>query len=384
MKSRMWIPLVIGVFLALGLALAASAQQRPRFITFDPSGSQGTYPSGISDVGVITGDYYDSNNVSHGFVRTPDGEITTFDAPGAGSTPGLGLGTFPYSITSAGAITGFYYDSNSVSHGFVRTPDGEIRTFDAPGAGSTPGSFQGTYAGNINVEGEIAGDYIDSDNVYHGFLRTPHGNIVTFNARGAGTGAGQGTSTAFADGINLLGAIPGAYEDANNVSHGFVRTPLGSIITFDAPGAGTGPGPAECYYCPGTVSDGINVFGVIVGTLLDNNTVWHGYVRTPDGFITTFEAPDAGSTPGSFQGTVAQNINAGGAITGYVTDGNYFDHGFVRSAKGQITVFDAPGAGSPPGGEFYGTVPYSNNDEGAITGYYNDATGFAHGFLRTP
>jgi hypothetical protein len=381
MKSRMWIPLVVGVFLALGLALVASAQQRPRFITFDPSGSQGTYPSGISDVGVITGDYYDSNSVSHGFVRTPDGEIKTLDAPGAGSTPGLGLGTFPSSITSAGAITGYYTDANNVAHGFLRDPRGDFTEFDVTGAGT--GSGQGTFAGNINEIGEIAGEYLDSDNVYHGFLRTPGGNIVTFNVTGAGTGASQGTYTAFTDGINLLGATAGESEDANNVYHGFVRTPFGSIITFDAPGAGTGPGPAGCVYCPGTQSSGINLFGVIVGELLDNNTVWHGYVRTPGGFITTFEAPGAGSTPGSFQGTVAENINAGGAVTGYVTDGDYFDHGFVRSANGQITVFDAPGA-SPLGGEFYGTVPYCNNDEGAITGYYNDATGFAHGFLRTP
>ena len=382
MKSRMWSSLVVGVFLGLGLALAASAQQRPRFITFDPSGSQGTYPAAISDAGVITGDYYDSNNVSHGFVRTPNGEITTFDAPGAGSTPGLGLGTFPESITWAGAITGYYTDANDAAHGFLRDSKGDFTEFDVTGAGT--GSGQGTYADNINEKGEIAGDYIESDNVYHGFLRTPDGNIVTFNAKGAGTGSGQGTFPASVDGINLLGAIAGSYQDANNVLHGYVRTPFGSIITFDAPGAGTGPGPALCVFCPGTGSSGINLLGVIVGTLLDNNTVWHGYVRSPGGFITTFEAPDAGSTPGSFQGTVAQNINAVGSVTGYVTDGNYFDHGFVRSANGQITVFDAPGAGSPAGGEFYGTVPYCNNDEGAITGYYNDATGFAHGFLRTP
>jgi hypothetical protein len=32
-------------------------------------------------------------NVAHGFVRAPNGVITTFDAPGAGT--GAGQGTFP-------------------------------------------------------------------------------------------------------------------------------------------------------------------------------------------------------------------------------------------------------------------------------------------------
>jgi len=375
MKSRKWTSLVFGVFLGLGLALAASAQQRPKFISFDPSGSQGTYPSQVNNSGVITGYYLDSNDVNHGFVRTPDGEITTFDAPGAGSTPGSYLGTFADSITSAGAITGYYTDVNNVAHGFLRDPKGGFTEFDVTGAGTSSG--QGTSPGNINDKGEIAGYSLDSDNVYHGFLRTPDGYILTFNAPGAGTGSGQGTFTASIDGLNLLGAITGNYEDTSNVYHGFVRTPLGPIITFNAPGAGTGSGQ-------GTYSAGINLSGVIAGQLLDNNSLYHGFVRAPNGFITTFEAPEAGSTPGSFQGTLPENINAGGEITGLITDGNYFDHGFVRAPNGQITVFDAPGAGSPPGGEFYGTVPYNNNDEGAITGYYNDATGFAHGFLRTP
>ena len=49
----------------------------------------------------------------------------------------------------------------------------------------------------------------------------------------------QGTDT---DGLNLEGVIPGPYVDADNVLHGYVRSPDGPIITFDAPGAGTGPG----------------------------------------------------------------------------------------------------------------------------------------------
>jgi hypothetical protein len=37
-------------------------------------------------------------------------EIITFDAPGAGKTAGSRFGTFPRSISNAGAITGRYMD----------------------------------------------------------------------------------------------------------------------------------------------------------------------------------------------------------------------------------------------------------------------------------
>jgi hypothetical protein len=48
--------------------------------------------------------------------------------------------------------------------------------------------------------------------------------IVTFDAPGAGTGPGQGTAP-FSGATNPAGATTGAYSDSNNVSHGFLRTP---------------------------------------------------------------------------------------------------------------------------------------------------------------
>jgi hypothetical protein len=60
--------------------------------------------------------------VYHGFLRSPDGKIATFDAPGADTTPGDLNGTFALSINDRGAITGYYIDTNNVSHGFVVLP----------------------------------------------------------------------------------------------------------------------------------------------------------------------------------------------------------------------------------------------------------------------
>jgi hypothetical protein len=58
--------------------------------------------------------------------------------------------------------------------------------------------------------------------VRRGFVRAASGAITTFNAPGAGTGVYQGT---VAERISKADAIAGYYRDANNVSHGFLRTP---------------------------------------------------------------------------------------------------------------------------------------------------------------
>ena len=53
----------------------------------------------------------------------------------------------------------------------------------------------------------------------HGNLRAPDGSFTTFDAPGAGTGPGQGT---YVDGIDPAGTIAGSYVDASGASHGFL------------------------------------------------------------------------------------------------------------------------------------------------------------------
>ena len=100
------------VFSTLFLSLIVSAQEA-RIITFDPPGADtkpgdnnGTYPSGINAWGAVTGNYVDTKNVLHGFVRSPEGKFTTFEAPGADTTPGSYNGTGPSAINDFGVITG--------------------------------------------------------------------------------------------------------------------------------------------------------------------------------------------------------------------------------------------------------------------------------------
>ncbi len=59
-----------------------------------------------------------------------------------------------------------------MNHGFIWTPDGKLTYFDVPGAGT--GAYQGTIPLTINPAGAIIGVYVDNDNVSHGFLRLEH------------------------------------------------------------------------------------------------------------------------------------------------------------------------------------------------------------------
>ena len=167
-------------------------------------------------------------------MRTPDGTFTTFDAPNAGTGPGQGTFVFTgFCLNPAGAIAATSVDASDVSHGILRAPDGTMTTFDAPGAGTGP--FQGTFTLGINTTGTITGYYVDAANVNHAFVRASDGTITTFDVPGAGTGPFQGTS---AQAINAPGAVTGEYVDASDVNHGFVRASDGTITTFDVPGRG--------------------------------------------------------------------------------------------------------------------------------------------------
>jgi hypothetical protein len=306
-------------------------------------------------------------------------EIVTFDAPGAGTGPGQG--TIPFGIDSRGAIIGWYVDASNVNHGFLRDPEDAITTFDVPAAGI--GAYQGTVALATNPAGAVTGMYFDANCLYHGFLRDPDGTITTFDAPGANTVGGICATSTFwlvmqgtaAENINAAGTITGIYTDANGVGHVFLRAPDGTFTTFDAPGAGTGA-------VQGTWSStfyGLNPAGAIIGWYVDSGNALHGYLRTAKGTVTTFDAPGGGT--GAIQGTVPLSLNPERAVTGFYLDGSSVFHGFLRSPRGKLTTFDVPGSGT---GFFQGTFASSNNPAGAITGYSTDTNNVNHGFLRAP
>jgi hypothetical protein len=361
--------------------LAAWTQAQAQIVKFDVQGAgtgagQGTLPIGIVQGGWIMGSYIDGNNVSHGFLRTPWGFIIKFDPPGAGTNPYQGT-IEVHGMNQFLEIVGTYEDGNNGYHGFVRSPFGKFTTFDCPGAGT--GSYLGTAGHGVNDAGLISAEYVDTNNIWHGCVLTPDGTFTTYDPPDIGTvpGSGQGTYPAIFSGITPGGAIIGEYLDVNYMYHAYLRAPDGTIAEFDDPKEGTGPGQ-------GSGTSGINPAGEINGWYIDANNVFHGFLRSPDGTLTPVDVRGAGT--GTYQGTYAAEfmaafggISPAGTITGYYADKNSVYHGFLRTARGKITTFDVRGAGT---GNWQGTLPLNITPDGATTGWYIDANNVYHGFLR--
>lgn len=292
--------------------------------SFDVSGANCTGATGINAGGTIAGYYYVTNPDYYGFVRTPDGTITTFGD----------VGTLPWAINVHGWIAG-----DVGVHSFVRSADGTITTFDV--------GIVSTHARAINNGGSIAGSYCDTAVMgfctqLHAYVRAADGTVTKFDT----------SETTYVAGINGSGSITGTSD-----GHGFLRSPDGTTATFDVDGS-TSTWPA-----------GINNDDSVAGYWYDSNNAHHGFVRVSDGTITTFDVPKSLETG-------ASDINKKGEIAGGYTDDFGVNHGFVRTVSERFNKFDPVGAVE--------TDPTSINNSRAVTGLWLDGNKACHGFVRIP
>jgi hypothetical protein len=380
-KIRMTVAFgIVSAALAAGSAVATS----PAVRIFDAPGAgntpgtqQGTLGVGINDFGVIAGSTRDDNSVRHGFLRYPNGKFELFDHPLAGTDGTQGQGTRVAGLNALGAVAGSVRTADTFDIPYVRDPDGTFHDVDFPNFGGGDGNA-------INLWGVMAGNLLLlSDNNspaflhFHGFIRQPSGTLTLFDPPGS-----QQTNIPTYS-INDFGAITGDYWTCNAAIsrcavHGFVRTPDGKYITFDAPGAGH-----DGFAGGGTYPQGINILGEVSGFYGDANSVYHGFVRSADGRITTFDVPTSCTTTPNpppdcaGEGTFPSNVNVLGRVVGSFYGENGNPHGFWRDADGSITKFNFPGKG-------YFTIPEAINDWGQITGIVYDPNLVVHGLLVTP
>jgi len=315
------------------LGLARPAEAKPVLTKLPYS----TMATSINDSGVVVG----VDGSGRGFVRTPDGRKKWFEAPDAGV-----IKTYirPPQINGSGVVTGYYADQNSVLHGFVRAADGTMTTFDAPNSAQVFG--WGTNPCAINARGAIAGWYTDNTGKTRGFVRGANGQVAAFDVPGA--------SQTFAMAINDKGEIAGyalfAYE------RGFVRSATGEITIFDAPG-----GPLS------TRAVAIDNRGNVAGYYEQKNWAVPGYIRHRDGTFATF-------TGGQGPSTFVSAINAKGTVVGWNETGLEFV-GFSRHHNGHVSLID------PPRGNIF---PLGINSSGVMVGYSEGLRGRTHGFIWTP
>jgi uncharacterized membrane protein len=196
----------------------------------------------------------------------------------------------------------------------------------------------------------MIGWYIDQQHKSHGFLRSPDGHItgpIDVHLDSAISSGGLG--------LNDEGDIVGNYITTTFVSHGYLLPHDGEAVTIEPPGA------------VGSVARAINARGEIVGFFSDGQRL-HGFLRTRDGDYRQIDVPGA-------DWAQAFAINSRGDIVGVYGDASG-KHAFQLGHKGRLTRFDVPF----PGG--HDTVASGNNDEGDIEGFWSDAAGLSHSFLR--
>jgi hypothetical protein len=215
----------------------------------------GTAVVDIASDGSVIG--YSSSN---GFLRAPDGTMTTFSAPGA-------CATYPEGITKTGAIVGRANvdgscESEIVGMGFIRASDGTIATFTGLDG------WEYMIEMSMDQKGRIVGIYQPYGAGGGAFVRRPDGTIKVF--------APFRNDPIVSIRINDKGTIMGAYAKDGS-RHGFVQTPDGTLTTFDVPGSTE------------TVPYAMDDKGWIVGLYGPDQKL---FFRAPDGALTLTDFVD--------------------------------------------------------------------------------------------
>jgi hypothetical protein len=262
-----------------------------------------------------------------------------------------------------------------------------IITFDAPGAGT--GYGQGTTPYSINSKGVIVGYVTDDNNQSYGFLRHPDGTMSFVRA--------PGIKYTYVDSVNDSGTIAGTIGGTS--PYAFLRTSDGTFTFFR---------PVGTQFLYGNTIDNL---GNVAGTFLTIYDFFECYIRTSDGTITTFTPPGGfdcqtndiveGTVSGTYGGRSGwqtsflrhpdgtfTTFRVGEQVAGAVinsddtTAGSFYlsdssSHGYVHAANGAVTYFDLTGAA---------TIGVADiNSAGALTGIYaNTLESASHGFQRSP
>lgn len=258
----------------------------------------------------------------------PAQTFITIDYPGATLTE-------VREINNNGVMAGRYVDTQQIIHGFV-LQNGAFTPINFPGALDTA-------IWGINDNDDVVGRYYDGV-TNHGFLLS----------NGVYTKIDPPNSTnAHALGINNAGQIVGFSDDAEGKEHGFLLN-AGVYSTIDFPGA--------------VLTDVLkaNNVGAMVGIYDDSSGKEHGFLLQ-NGTFTSIDYPEAFLSD-------AYGINDGGEIVGgYYSSSESLELGFEDS-NGHFTNVDFPAAVN-------GLAIEDLNNAGQLTGAYADADNVLHGFV---
>ena len=306
-------------------------------------GSFSTEGWNINQDGSVVGYYNSVDGRRHGFIARPPGQDEHASA--------IRAPVFDYTFESI-EVEGVDYLELTASSDFEdyagHTPspdggkmvgftliDGVFETYDFPGS-------KGTYFYALSNTGIAAGHYEDSDGLYHGVI-LENGELRQYDFPGAVQTFIHGISDA-------TGMLTGNFIDALGVTRGF-----SGDLKIEHPSASA------------TFAEFVNAEGLVVGSYIDVEGVYHAYGRAPDGRFATFNLPGA-------------------------PDLEYFSYHGISDAR--IAVATAQAVGDVPRtyvGRFtfreikfpgsLSTEGWNINQDGSVVGHYDSADGRRRGFI---
>ena len=311
-------------------------------------GSVSTEGWNINQDGSVIGHYDSPDGRRHGFIARPTRDVAQISDESVISPP-----SFHYTFETID-VPGVDFLAVTASSdfedyaGYTKSADGEkevgfilsdgvFTTYDFPGS-------QKTYFYALGNDGLAAGHYKDSEGLYHGVI-LEDGELREYNFPGAVETEIYGYSDA-------TGVLTGSFIDTSGVRRGF----SGETI-LEYPGASA------------TYADFVNAEGLILGSYVDAEGLYHTYVRSPDGRLATVGYLEASTLDYFFvhgitdtRVIVARAKAIGDAPRTYIGS---FQHG--------LSELQVPGSVSTEG--------WNINQDRSVVGHYDSPDGRRHGFI---
>ena len=215
------------------------------FTTHDFPGSKNTFFYALGNDGQAAGHYEDSDGLYHGVILE-DGELRQYDFPDAVETEIYGISD------ATGALTGNFINADGVRRGF----SGDT-IVEAPEASET-------YADFVNANGRMVGSYIDTDGVYHPYMRSSAGRFISLDLPNAAK-----FEYFFVHGINDAGTLVGRAKPAGDVPRTYVGSLQHGLHELRVPGSVS------------TEGWNINQDGSVVGHYDSTDGRRHGFIARP-------------------------------------------------------------------------------------------------------
>ncbi len=311
-------------------------------------GSVSTEGWNVNQDGSIVGYYDSADGRRHGFIARPVAEVSDESVV----TPTISQYTFENIDVPGVDFLALTASSDFEDYaGYTKSPDGQkdvaftlidgvFMTYDFPGS-------QNTYFYALGNNGNAAGHYQDSEGLYHGVI-LENGELRQYDFPGAVETQIFGISDA-------TGALTGNWTDASGVRRGFSGDEI-----IEVPDASA------------TYANFTNEIGLVVGSYIDADGIFHAYVRPPNGIFLPFDLPNPAELEYIFVHHMSEKLTA---IAGAKRVGDV-PRTVIGTLEGGIYDFQFPGSVSTEG--------WNVNQDGSVVGHYDSSDGRRHGFIARP